>query len=167
MADTIFTATYVQKGRKEVICPHQGVRLPFQPPTYPRTLAVVAANERDRQGKSSSTRKIRTLRSWTCLPQYLFNSQPSIQNCQSAGSAGKVKFQSLEFAVEVSGGTSSGALPGLHHHLGGGQDVARVVLQAALDAANSAARSMASAVSMRRCLWLQSFGLSQELQQSI
>lgn len=48
-----------------------------------------------------------------------------------------------------------------------GKTVARASLQAALDAANSAARTMAYAVTMRHCLWLQLSGLSREVLQLV
>lgn len=48
-----------------------------------------------------------------------------------------------------------------------GKTVARTSLQAALDVVDSAARSMASAVPMRRGSWLQLSGLSQEVQQLV
>lgn len=48
-----------------------------------------------------------------------------------------------------------------------GKLIARASLQAALDAADSAARSMASAVAMHRCSSLQSLCLPIEVQQSL
>lgn len=45
--------------------------------------------------------------------------------------------------------------------------VARIALQYSLDAADSAAHSMASAISVRWCLWLQSSGLLPEVHQTI
>ncbi|EMP42533.1 hypothetical protein UY3_00202 [Chelonia mydas] len=48
-----------------------------------------------------------------------------------------------------------------------GQGVVRAALQAASDVTDSAARTMASAIVMRRVAWLQSSGLSVEVQQSI
>lgn len=48
-----------------------------------------------------------------------------------------------------------------------GKTVARASLQAALVAADSATRIMASAISMRRSSWLPSSPLSHEVQQSI
>lgn len=48
-----------------------------------------------------------------------------------------------------------------------GKAVAKASLQVALDTANPAARSMASAVVMRQSSWLQSLGLPYEVQQMI
>ncbi|EMP28993.1 Prolyl endopeptidase [Chelonia mydas] len=48
-----------------------------------------------------------------------------------------------------------------------GKNVTRTSLQATLDAADVAARTVASAVTMKWCSWLQSSGLPHEVQQSI
>lgn len=48
-----------------------------------------------------------------------------------------------------------------------GKTVARTSLQAALDAADSAARSMATAITMHRRSWLQSLGFPEEVQQTV
>lgn len=48
-----------------------------------------------------------------------------------------------------------------------GETVAHASLQAALDTADSAAKSVATVVTMWRCLWLQSSGLPNEVQQMI
>lgn len=48
-----------------------------------------------------------------------------------------------------------------------GKSVAKTSLQAVLDVTDSAARTRASAITMRFCSWLQSSGLSHEVQQSI
>lgn len=63
--------------------------------------------------------------------------------------------------------TLTGIKGGICGHLRDGKTMVRTSLQVALDAANSAARIMASAVTMRRCSWLQSSGLPHEVQQSI
>ncbi|EMP29245.1 Solute carrier family 25 member 40 [Chelonia mydas] len=48
-----------------------------------------------------------------------------------------------------------------------GKTIARTSFQVALDAADTAAKTVTSAVVMRRCSWIQSWGLPPEVQQSI
>lgn len=133
----------------------------------PGSLVVSVANEQEQQSQQGPTPKakdakkldlfgrkvystgglhLRIANQQALLSQYDFNSWSAI-----------AKFK--ELLPQESGEFLALALEG--------KSVARKSLQAALDVADSAARSMASAVIVRRSSWPQSLGLPSEVQQTV
>ncbi|XP_067416881.1 serine/arginine repetitive matrix protein 1-like isoform X1 [Emydura macquarii macquarii] len=154
-------------AEKKYYVPAEGFEFLFTHPA-PGTLVVDAANQWDRQGHPGSTprnkdnkkldlfgRKVystaalqfRIANHQALLGRYNFN----LWDCLRRFAEALPQDQAADFAIVLDEGIS----------------VARAALQMSRDAADSASRAMASAIAMRRCSWLQSSGLSQEVQQSI
>lgn len=149
MADPHLHLIHLQTGREKILCAGQRFQIPLYPPV-PGLVVVSVANEKDKWVPTSSSPK-----------NNLFYRQPIILCGESSGPAddfnlwdGLKKFQEClpqELAQEF------GML------VEEGMEAARCSLQMAWEAADLAAL----AVVMQHSSWLQTSGLSQEMQASI
>lgn len=97
----------------------------------------------------------------------LFDGQPTTSYFKPASIAKEIRFNILEPMSKLKDSLPQESRQEFVAILEEGKMVARGSLQTALDAANLAARTKASAVLMRWSSWLQSLGLSHNIQQSM
>ncbi|EMP24866.1 Basement membrane-specific heparan sulfate proteoglycan core protein, partial [Chelonia mydas] len=132
---------------------------------HPNSLVVKVVNHKEHQGQPAPTPKNKDSRRLDLFGQKLYSSsrfQLRVANHQAL--LGRYDFNSMPkftFALQEHNRKEYKAL------VEDGTAAVRAALQAASDAVDMAARTMASAVSMRRTLWLLLSGLSSEGQSSL
>ncbi|XP_050806062.1 serine/arginine repetitive matrix protein 2-like isoform X2 [Gopherus flavomarginatus] len=152
---------------RKYMAPSKGYEYLHVHPT-PGSLVVQSVNDRERHGQEAPAPKSREARRMDILGRKVYSAgalQLRVSNQQALLS--RYAFNSWVAVDKFKELLPQDARQEFTAILDEGKKVARTALQASLDAADSAARTLASGVTMRRISWLQVSGLPPELQHTI
>ncbi|XP_067418813.1 histone-lysine N-methyltransferase SETDB2 [Emydura macquarii macquarii] len=154
-------------AERKYYVPLQGFEYLFNHPA-PGTLVVDAVNQRDRQGAHANTPKNKESKKLDLFGRKVYSTavlQLHMANYQALlGHYNLNLWSSLQRFLQ---GLPQDMLADFNTLVQEGSLVANAALQSASDATDAAGRAMASGIVMHRAAWLQSSGLSPEVQQAI
>ncbi|XP_067409619.1 RB1-inducible coiled-coil protein 1 [Emydura macquarii macquarii] len=154
-------------AERKYYVPLQGFEYLFNHPA-PGSLVVDAVNQRDRQGTHANTPKNKESKKLDLFGRKIYSTaalQLRMANYQAL--LGRYTLNLWSSLQRFLPGLPQDMLADFNTLVQEGSLVANAALQSASDATDAAGRAMASGIVMRRASWLQSSGLSPEVQQAI
>nr|XP_042705350.1 uncharacterized protein LOC122173627 [Chrysemys picta bellii] len=152
---------------RKYFAPSKGFDFLFSHPT-PCSLVVSAVNEREQHGQQAPAPKAKEAKRLDLFGRKVYSSgglQLRITNQQVI--LKRHNFNSWASVSKFKDSLPQGSQPEFAALVDEGKAVAKTSLQASLDSADTAARTIASGVVMRRSAWLQASGLPPEVQNTL